>query len=119
METVEGSNGSGGVNPTDRDTLREHQKVAGRAGGLSRSDAKRRSSAANLAKARINRWKGREAAKLAALATANEQSEQSDPRHRESTPPATLQVSSGNEPQTSGDEGSVRIENGSPSTQET
>ena len=47
--------------------IKQHQQAAGRVGGLSRSDKKRRSSSANLLKARINRWKGREtAARLAA-----------------------------------------------------
>jgi len=40
----------------------QHHADAGRKGGSSRSDRKRASSAANLAKARVNRWKGRELA---------------------------------------------------------
>lgn len=44
---------------------RERQVKAGREGGRSRSDAKREAVRANLIKARVNRWKGREAAKRA------------------------------------------------------
>lgn len=44
---------------------RLHQVEAGRMGGRSRSEAKRAAVRSNLAKARINRWKGREASKRA------------------------------------------------------
>jgi len=42
--------------------LYEHQVNAGRNGGLSRSEAKRAAVRENLKKARLSRWKGREAA---------------------------------------------------------
>lgn len=44
---------------------RLHQVEAGRMGGRSRSEAKRAAVRSNLAKARVNRWKGREASKRA------------------------------------------------------
>ena len=43
-------------------------KLAGHKGGSSRSDAKRASSAANLQRARLKRWPGRELAAQAAAA---------------------------------------------------
>lgn len=46
--------------------VREHQAAAGKVGGMSRSDRKRASSSANLAKARLRRWPGRELAATAA-----------------------------------------------------
>src|SRR5438445_13022195 len=47
------------------DKLHEHQVNAGRAGGRSRSNAKREAVRANLASARLKRWPGREAAAIA------------------------------------------------------
>jgi hypothetical protein len=43
-------------------TLRKRQQAAGRAGGLSRSQSKRDATRRNIAKARLSRWPGREAA---------------------------------------------------------
>lgn len=42
--------------------VHKHQQAAGRAGGLSRSSAKREATRRNIAKARLSRWPGREAA---------------------------------------------------------
>lgn len=47
------------------DKFHNHQVRAGRAGGLARTTAKREATRRNLAKARLSRWKGREAAKEA------------------------------------------------------
>lgn len=47
------------------DKFHSHQVRAGRAGGLARTDAKREATRRNLEKARLSRWKGREAAKEA------------------------------------------------------
>ena len=43
-------------------TLHKRQQAAGRAGGLSRSQSKREATKRNIAKARLSRWPGREAA---------------------------------------------------------
>ena len=45
----------------------ERQSIGGKKGGLSRSPAKRDAVRANLAKARLSRWPGREAAALASI----------------------------------------------------
>ena len=50
--------------PNTRDLLHAHQSAAGRAGGRSKSPAKRDAARANLAKGRAKRWPGREAAAL-------------------------------------------------------
>lgn len=47
------------------DKFHNHQVRAGRAGGLARTTAKREATRRNLEKARLSRWKGREAAKEA------------------------------------------------------
>ena len=58
--------------PTN-DELHKHQVNAGRAGGRSRSDAKRQAVRENLAKARLKRWPGREAAAISRLEASNVQ----------------------------------------------
>lgn len=53
------------INQPYLDKFHSHQVRAGRAGGLARTEAKRAATRRNLEKARLTRWKGREAAKAA------------------------------------------------------
>ena len=107
MEETPQYDASNGGNDGTGDKLREHQQRAGRLGGLSRSDAKRRSSSANLLKARINRWKGREAAARAAAGGLNGQGTPSTSNlPGRSEVPALPENAGGPKPEATGDEGS-------------
>jgi len=82
LDTTEGSNRANGQDQTEAQssnnnaspfptadellaTLHKRQQAAGRAGGLSRSFAKREATKRNIAKARQSRWPGREQANRA------------------------------------------------------
>lgn len=74
LHEQESSGGDGFPTPEAiKEAIRIHQALAGAKGGRSRSPAKRAATQANIAKARIKRWPGREAAAMGLLPGGVEQ----------------------------------------------